>query len=116
MNYIYILLTVLLNASAQLVLKKGTEVAAEKSNLVNYIISNISNIYYITGFLLYGISVLLWIYVLSKVEVSFAYPFLSIGYIVTTLGGYFYFNEQLNLIKIIGILIICIGVIVLSKS
>ena len=54
--------------------------------------------------------------VLSKVEVSYAYPFLSIGYILATLIGYFWLAEQLSLIRVIGMIIICIGVFLISRS
>jgi multidrug transporter EmrE-like cation transporter len=54
--------------------------------------------------------------VLSRVEVSFAYPFLSVGYIVTAVAGYAVFNEQLSLTKIMGIALICLGVILIAGS
>jgi multidrug transporter EmrE-like cation transporter len=54
--------------------------------------------------------------VLSRVEVSFAYPFLSIGYVVVAIVGYYFFNESLTLTRILGILIICVGVYLISRS
>ena len=109
MNLLLILITVILNASAQLVLKKGAE------TLVNNTIEYIFNIYIIFGIFIYALSVLTWIYVLSKTDVSYAYPFLSLGYIITTIGGFYYFNEDINIGKITGILIVSIGVVIISK-
>ena len=54
--------------------------------------------------------------VLSKVEVSFAYPFLSVGYVVAAVVGYYFFGEALSVIRIVGIVIICIGVYLISRS
>jgi multidrug transporter EmrE-like cation transporter len=64
----------------------------------------------------YAVSILLWMAVLSKVEVSFAYPFLSIGYVVAALVGYQFFGESLSLTRIAGILVICVGVFLISRS
>lgn len=64
----------------------------------------------------YATSILLWMSVLSKVEVSFAYPFLSVGYVVAAIAGYCLFNENLSPLRIIGIIVICIGVILISQS
>ena len=64
----------------------------------------------------YAASVILWIVVLSKVEVSFAYPLLSIGYVVVALVGWRFFGESLSAIRFVGIVIICIGVYLISKS
>ena len=54
--------------------------------------------------------------VLSKVEVSFAYPFLSIGYVVTAFAGYWLLGESLSVMRIVGILVICIGVYLISRG
>jgi multidrug transporter EmrE-like cation transporter len=54
--------------------------------------------------------------VLSRVEVSFAYPLLSVGYIVTAIAGYYLFQENLSITRIAGILIICVGVYFVTKS
>ena len=54
--------------------------------------------------------------VLGKVEVSLAYPLLSVGYILTAVIGYFFMGENVNLIRIIGLTFICVGIIIISRS
>jgi multidrug transporter EmrE-like cation transporter len=54
--------------------------------------------------------------VLARVEVSYAYPFLSIGYVVVTLMGYFVFQENLSWMPVTAVAIIIVGVIFLSRS
>ena len=54
--------------------------------------------------------------VLSRTEVSYAYPFLSIGYIIAAFVGYFYFGESMTLYKVGGIALICAGVFLLYRS
>jgi len=54
--------------------------------------------------------------VLARVEVSYAYPFLSVGYVVVTLVGYFIFQESLPWMRVIAVAVIIVGVILLSRS
>lgn len=70
----------------------------------------------ISGFACYAFSLIAWMIALSRVEVSFAYPFLSIGYIVTLFFGYYLFNESINSWKICGVIFILFGVMMLAKS
>lgn len=118
MNIILILISVLLNCAAQLFIRKGMlqigEVGA--AALVKVLVPMLLNAYLWSAMLCYAVSILLWMAVLSKVEVSFAYPFLSIGYVVAAVVGYYYFGESLSLIRIVGILVICIGVFLISRS
>ena len=54
--------------------------------------------------------------VLSRVDLSFAYPFLSLAYVVATLYAYFVFHEDVNAYRIAGIGLICLGTILISRS
>ena len=53
---------------------------------------------------------------LSRVEVSFAYPILSVGYIVVAIAGYFLLDESLGWSRILGIFVIILGVYLVSRS
>ena len=120
-SYIPLILSgVFLNAVAQLALKQGAgrlgDISFSLQNIVPIGMQVIFNPWIFFGLFLYGVSVILWILALSRVEVSFAYPLLSVGYIVVAVAGYFLFNEPLSGYKILGIGFIIIGVILLSKS
>ncbi|MBP3346219.1 MAG: EamA family transporter [Alphaproteobacteria bacterium] len=119
-NILLILSSVTLNALAQLFIRQGMIVRGKFAfgfeQVFSLVFGIFTNIYLLAGMFSYGISILLWMAVLSKVNVSLAYPFLSIGYIITAVLAYFIFNEPLTWQKIIGILIICVGVFVLSQS
>jgi len=106
-----IMLGVLLNAAAQLFLKEGTW-----NNAMPIALQAAGNIFVLGGLLCYVISVAVWLMVLSRVEVSYAYPLLSVGYIVNAVAGYYLFQENLSITRITGILIICIGVYFVTKS
>jgi multidrug transporter EmrE-like cation transporter len=84
--------------------------------LVGNLFTMIGNLWLWVAMVCYAISILLWMAVLSKVEVSFAYPFLSIGYVVAALVGYQFFGESLSWTRIVGIAVICIGVYLISRS
>ncbi|NNF16364.1 MAG: EamA family transporter, partial [Gammaproteobacteria bacterium] len=57
-----------------------------------------------------------WLYVLKQVDVSYAYPFISLGFVFVLLISYQFFNETINLYKIAGIMSIILGVFLISRS
>ena len=120
MNFILILIGVLLNAAAQLCLKQGMnmigEVSLDAAGILALLPKAALNPYVLAGLACYVVSVVVWLVVLSKVEVSLAYPFLSIGYIVTAVVGFFFMGESLGACKIAGILVICFGIGLMFKA
>lgn len=117
MRYLFILGSVFLGAFAQFFFKTGMN-SLKLIGRIEFksLIQIFLNKYIIIGLLLYSLSVVVWFVVLSKFELSYAYPFVSLGYVVTLLMGYFLLNETMSMNKAAGIIIICIGVIVLSRS
>ena len=120
-RYIPLILSgVLLNAFAQILLKKGMlgigHFEIQIQNLFSIIQKVGTNLYILLGLGSYVISVAIWLLVLAHVEVSYAYPFLSVGYVVVTLMGYFFFQESVSWMRVIGISIIIVGVVLLSRS
>ena len=70
----------------------------------------------LSGFGSYGISTIIWLYVLTKADLSFAYPFISISYIAVILIGPWLFKESINRWKIIAIALIILGVFCMTIS
>ncbi|MGZ5008896.1 MAG: SMR family transporter, partial [Methylobacter sp.] len=68
------------------------------------------------GLICYGISVIVWILALSRVDVSIAYPMLSMGYVVNAFAAWQLFGETMNPTRLIGIGIVLLGVYVLARS
>jgi multidrug transporter EmrE-like cation transporter len=115
-----ILTGVMLNAVAQLLLKAGARAisgvefsAANAWTLAERIAINPP---ILLGLVLYGISVVFWILALSRVDVSIAYPMLSIGYIVSALAGWLLFSESVGPARIAGIMVIIAGVWLVARS
>jgi drug/metabolite transporter (DMT)-like permease len=75
-----------------------------------------SNPYLWSGLSCYALSIGLWLAVLSKVQVSLAYPMLSVGYIIAAMLGYVFLHESLSLHRMLGIGVICLGVVLISRT
>ncbi|MCR9421161.1 MULTISPECIES: EamA family transporter [Vibrio] len=116
-----IILSVFFSSSSQLLLKKGAESLIIPSDITikdvfQLTIEMASNFYLVLGVIFQVIALLVWIYVLRKVDVSYAYPFISIGFVFVVVMGNVIYNEPVNTTKLLGCLIICLGVFTLSKS
>ena len=115
-----ILLGVLLNTSAQLMLKAGmSQIGHFDFTLANALpigLKVMANPPIIGGLTMYVLSVAVWLLVLSRVQVSFAYPMLSIGYIVNAIAANYFFGEPLTSIRMLGIFIIIAGVYLVVQS
>jgi drug/metabolite transporter (DMT)-like permease len=72
--------------------------------------------YLIAGMALYAMSIVLWLAVLSRTEVSLAYPLASVGFIITAIVAYFTLGESLTPARLFGILLICVGVVLVSRT
>jgi multidrug transporter EmrE-like cation transporter len=121
MNYLpLILFGVLLNAGAQLLLKEGMRRIGRFefvwTNIIPIGLQVAGNIFVLGGLLSYVISVVVWLLVLSRVEVSYAYPLLSVGYIVNAVAAHYLFQENLSVARFAGILIIIVGVYLITRS
>lgn len=120
LSFILVLAGVLLNAAAQLLLKAGTNgigaFAFTADNLVPVGIKIASNPFILGGLGCYAVSVMVWIMALSRVEVSLAYPMLSIGYVVNAVAAWYLFGEALTAQRMIGIGTIVVGVFLMARS
>lgn len=120
MIFSLILLGVLLNAGAQIMLKSGMSQIGHfdfsMANLIPIGYKVIGNPPIITGLSMYVMSVAVWLLVLSRVQVSFAYPMLSIGYIVNAIAAYYLFGEPLTSMRIFGMFVIIAGVYLVAQS
>lgn len=111
---------VLLNAAAQLALKQGMRQIGQfdfsPATLFAMSWRIGTNGYVVFGLACYVVSVAVWLLALSRVEVSFAYPLLSVGYIVTAVAAWYFFGEAVTPVRIAGIAVIIVGVIMISRS
>lgn len=120
LSFALILLGVLLNAAAQLLLKAGTNsvgaFAFSRDNILPIGFKLATEPHILGGLSLYVVSVVVWIMALSRVEVSVAYPMLSIGYVVNALAAWYLFGEPVTATRLAGIAIIIVGVYLVARS
>jgi multidrug transporter EmrE-like cation transporter len=111
---------VLLNAGAQLLLKAGTNAVGafefSRDNIVPVGWKLATEPHIAGGLACYVISVVVWIMALSRVQVSVAYPLLSVGYVVNAIAAWYLFGEALTPLRLAGIGVIIIGVCLVTRS
>jgi multidrug transporter EmrE-like cation transporter len=119
-SFSLILAGVMLNAAAQILMKTGT-------NSIGYFDFSAANIvpigwklatepHIIGAMCCYVLGVIIWILALSRVQVSIAYPLLSMGYVVNAVAAWYLFNESFNPTKVIGMGVIIMGVVIISRA
>ncbi len=116
----WLLIGILLNAGAQLLLKAGSQRISDTAftiaNIFPMGIQLATNPFILIGIIFYVVSMLIWIGVLSRVDVSVAYPMISLGYIVNAIAAYYLFGEALSLSRVTGLFIILVGVYLVAQS
>ena len=119
-NIFLILSSVSLNATAQIAMRRGMlkvgEISFGDGAFFRAIPIMLSNVLLWFSLLCYGLSIIIWMAVLSRVEVSFAYAFSSLGYVLVTVMGALLLKENISVLRIVGILVVCIGIILVARG
>ena len=114
-----VLFSVTLGALGQLCMKQGmSEIGAvtlRLSEVLPILGRLLQGAFVPLGILLYAVSMISWLVVLSRVELSYAYPMISLGYVAVVLLSYLVLHEPLSAAKLVGVGVICIGVLILSR-
>jgi len=115
-----ILAVVTTNALSQILLKHGMNTIGKfefsGASLMSMLTTVALNPFVIGGLVVLVFSMGLHLMALSRVELSFAYPFLSISYVLVLVAGYFLFGEAVNASRIIGVALICGGTFFIARS
>lgn len=114
-DIILILASVALGVMGQVSLKKGMLLSGS-IGLTLSLIKVIFTPYIFLGLVLYAIAMFLWLSILSRVELSYAYPMLSLSYVFIILASWLIFNEHLSLLRLLGVVFICLGVMMVGRS
>lgn len=117
---ILLLVTVSLNVAGQYFMKRGMMsvgvISGNLLNIMNSLGDAFFNPFVLGGVGAYGLSSICWLILLSRVELSYAYPALSLGYVLITIVSALVLGEQVNTMRWAGVVVICAGVILLSRS
>lgn len=69
-----------------------------------------------SGMTLHVTALIVWLWALSRVDISFAYPFLALGYIIVGVMAWLWLGESLSVTRIIGMIIILVGLVIISQG
>jgi drug/metabolite transporter (DMT)-like permease len=118
--FVLIILEITCNVAAQMSLKMGMEriggFSFEGSSIVPIGLQVITSPWIMLGISIYVMSLIIWLMILSRAEVSMAYPMTSLGYALTVLIAYFLFGEHVSILRIFGVLVIMLGVFIVARS
>ena len=113
--------SVAMGALAQILLKQGMSLTGVQSALaegasLNLLLAVITSWQVVAGIALYAGSMVVWLGVLSRIDVTQAYPFVGLGFLITLAFGYFYLGESINGMRLLGTVLVASGVVLVASS
>lgn len=117
-DYLLLVVSVLMAVLGQLLMKRGMLEFGRFpiKELFQNVIPMFLNPWVFTGLAVFGISSVFWLAVLSRLPLSLAYPMVSLAYVVVTFASIILFKEHVSIIRWIGVMVICGGVFLISRS
>jgi drug/metabolite transporter (DMT)-like permease len=119
-SIIYILISVVGGAVGQIMLKQGMNMIGPITISVGSFLRMLwvmgTNVYVFSGLAIYVLSVVFWLAALSRVDLSYAYPFASLSYLVMLVASWGIFDEKISVVRMVGTLVVCIGVLIIARS
>ena len=117
---VYILISVLGGAVGQILLKKGMTsmgaITLSPGQLPSTLWRYATNPYVVIGLIIYVCGTVFWLAALSRVDLSYAYPFASLSYVIMLAASWLLFHENITPVRLAGTLIVALGVLVISRS
>jgi drug/metabolite transporter (DMT)-like permease len=115
--FIFIIITVMLNAASQILMKSGMSQVGQAemsaSRIGGLLLAAATNPLIILGL---AISMGTHLMSLSRFDVSFAFPFLSVAYLIVAAYGHYFMGEAVSPTRILGIGTIMLGTVILARS
>ena len=113
-SFIFIFFSIVFNILSQFAFKHGMSGARQtQGSVIRYMATSP---WVVGGLVIYGCGTLCWIIALSRLELSFAYPFSMLSYIGIVIGSYLLFKEQISRMRLVGIGVVLLGLLVISQS
>ncbi|MHB8918435.1 MAG: EamA family transporter [Desulfocucumaceae bacterium] len=118
-EYLFLLGSIFFGASGQLILKYATAslkpINLELTALPHTILKIFTNGWVIAGLLCFAVSMIIWIKVISTMELSRAYPSVSLSYLLVFAFSILLYNEDVTIYKVLGMAVICFGVFLIHR-
>jgi uncharacterized membrane protein len=116
----YILVSVVAGAVGQIMLKKGMSSMGPLTLTLKQLLPMVwrigTNPYVVGGLAIYVSGTLFWLIALSRVELSYAYPFASLSYVVMLVASWLLFKENISIARLLGTAVVGLGVFLISRS
>ena len=117
---VYILIAVLTSATGQVLLKKGMASMGALTLTTNQLVSILwriaTNPYVVIGLIIYVCGTVFWLAALSRVDLSYAYPFASLSYVLMLIASWLLFSENITPVRLLGTMVVGMGVLLISQS
>jgi multidrug transporter EmrE-like cation transporter len=119
-DYLYILGTVVFTVYGQLIIKwqisRAGPLPEYKAGKLLYLLQIILNGWVISSLFSAFLAFLCWVAAMTKFEISYAYPFMSLCFVSVLILSFVLFNESLSLTKLVGTALVVLGIIVASRG
>lgn len=119
-KYLYIFLTIFFTVYGQIILKwrvnKYPKLPANSSEKLIFIIKMLLDPFIISGFASAFIASLFWMLAMTKFNLSFAYPFMSLSFVIVLILSVLIFKESFTVYKVVGLSFILAGIVITSRS
>lgn len=116
MEYLLVVLSVTMTTMGQIFQKLGAIRIKEEMADGKGVIAAAANIHIFLGITTLGLGAFLWLMVLSRMDLSLAYPMMSLGYVLVTVASKYFFKEEIPMHRYLGIAIIILGIVLISRS
>jgi drug/metabolite transporter (DMT)-like permease len=120
MGYFYITLTVLFTVYGQLIIKQQVntiESLPAGFSMIPFFMKFIfTRPLVLSGFISAFLASISWMAAISRFELSYAYPFMSLNFVIVIVLSATFFGESINWFKILGVAFICLGIFLTAKG
>lgn len=117
-SYLYVAVTVFSTVASQVLFKKGTAYLGSFGEAITtpMMLSKYLNLYIVLGLLFSVISIVSWLYALSKLPLSHAYPYMSLTFPLVLFFSFVIFGEQVSWLRWLGVMLIVFGLVIVGRD
>jgi drug/metabolite transporter (DMT)-like permease len=116
----YVLVSGVLGVAGQLILKRGIAalglLVLSPGTILPIVLALATNPLVILGLVVYASGTFFWLIALSRVDLSYAYPFASLNYIMVLIASWLLLGEQPSPMRFVGVVAICFGVWAIART
>ncbi len=118
--YVLLIVAITMSVTGELLLKQGMNqvggLSLHPSTIVADLWRSFTSPFVLLGFVAVFGGSIFWLSVISRVQLSFAYPMLSLGYILMMIASWLFLKEDVTAVRMAGVFVICVGVVLVSQT